>query len=188
MPRTSVTVILCLPKELENKFFKEIENVFEKFGKKRLRSDRDGVYYNIPHITLLSFGDCPKKKNLIAKKLEIIAQEFKPLKIESKGLICFTKKNECHLVLEIKRTKQLFELHKKIYKELSDLVVGEPEYSLKQYRPHITIISSIPKQIGPMAKKVVEIKSIDFVAEKVAVKLKTKGKKAVIHRAFALKS
>ncbi len=186
MVRANVTVTLCLPNKIEEQFYKIINNVFKEFGKFRLKNDKDGIYYNIPHITLLSLGDCLEKQEEITKRLGPILQYIKPFNVESKELTCFTNENECHVVVEIKRTKELLDLHKKIYSILEDLFNGDKRFVLDNFCPHITIISSVPVELGEKIKTQINLEKLDFIATHVGVKTKIQGEYAKYYKLFDL--
>jgi 2'-5' RNA ligase len=188
MVETSTTIMVCLPKELELLLTEKINEIFKEFGRYRTRSDKDGIYYNIPHITLLSMGDCYKNKEKIAERLALIVREFKPIQLKSKKLVCFDSDSECHVVIEMDNSRELQAMHEKIYYGLKDLSDGLPEFALDKFRPHITIIASIPKKFGETIKSMVDYKPIEFTANAIAIKFKEEGKKTEIYKVFELKS
>jgi 2'-5' RNA ligase len=186
MVRANVTVTLCLPGVIEEQFYKIINSVFSEFGKFRTKNDKDGVYYNIPHITLLSLGDCLEKQEEITKRLGPILQNIKPFNIGLKKLNCFINENECHVVVKIKRTKELLDLHKKVYVALWDLFDGNKSFILDNFCPHITIISSVPVELGEKIKTHIHLEKLDFIATHVGVKTKIQGEYAKYYKLFEL--
>ncbi|MFA5763992.1 MAG: 2'-5' RNA ligase family protein [archaeon] len=186
MARANVTVTVCLPDKIEKQFFKIINPVFKGFGKYRLKNNKVGIYYNIPHITLLSLGDCLEKREEITKRIEPVLKNIKPFNIESKELACFTNEGECHVVVEIKRTKELLDLHKKVYAVLADLFEGDKQFVLDNFCPHITIISSVPVELGEKIKTQINLGKLDFVATQVGVKTKIQGDHAKYYKLFEL--
>lgn len=188
MVQANVTVTLCLPETIEQQFYKIINNVFSKFGKYRLKNDKDGIYYNIPHITLLSLGNCLNKQEEICKRIKPIIQDIKPINIRFEEQTCFIKEDSGHVVMRVKRTPELLLLllHKKICNALSDLVELNSDFILDNFNPHITIISSVPKELAFQINNLLNISKFDFISDKVSVKTKVQRQHATQYKIFQL--
>jgi len=186
MVKTSLTTIICLPKHIEKFFDKEISRIYKQYGKTRLSGDADGVYYNVPHITLFSMGNCVKNKELISKKLDQILVKQEPIQIKLKKLICFKRDKIAHVVVEVEKSKELQGLHELMYSELKDLVEPkdsfEDEFVLNKFKPHLTIIASIPEKLCEQIKNEIVFESSKFMAIEVGIKLKEQGKKAKMYK------
>ena len=170
---SKITIVLTIPEPLHSKLNSEIKMLHKKYGKD-CKSNRpnDHVYYDIPHITLFSMGDCSNNKKEIKKTLKEIVKNHNPIKIKSKELTLFKFEDLCHLVIKIEKNKELQELHNEIINKLLPYSEKKGKFVLKLYTPHCSKILYIPKELGEKIKNEANIKEFEFTAKEVGIKVK----------------
>jgi len=180
-----LSIYLCLPKNLEDYFDEKLKKIFKRFGKFRFHDPRDGVYKNIPHITLLQTGYCCEHLEDISRGLKKLSKKHTPFIVKSKGIQILKENDEFHVVFEVIKSKEIMALHESVYHELNHLAEMPPPHSLENFLPHLTIIASLPGQIAKKIKKI-DIKDFKFEAHEIGIKLTHKGKKSRVYKKFKL--
>ncbi len=182
-----VTIVLTIPKPLFSKLNDETIELYKKHGKDcESKYPNDCKYRDVPHITLLTMGACYKSIKKIESKLREIAKKHKPLKIKSKRIVLFNGRGLKHLVIEIKNTKQIQELHNDIVKELMPISKNKDGYILEQYEPHCSKIINMPKTIANNVKKDAKIKEFEFTANEIGIKVRQENTYCTIEKRLKL--
>ena len=183
-----ITIVLTIPQPLRSKLISEIKALHKKYGKDcQSHYPNDGKYRDIPHITLFEMGPCYKNMKKIESKLSVIAKKHKKLEIKSKRLVLFNGRGLKHLVIEIKNTKQIQELHNEIVKELIPLSKKVNEYILEKYEPHSSKIINMPKTIASQVKKDAKITEFEFFANEIGIKVRQENTYCKIEKRLKLK-
>ena len=182
-----VTIVLTIPKPLNSKLINEIKELHKKYGEYcESKYPNDGEYRDVPHITLFEMGPCYKNIKQIKSKLERIAKNHKPLKINSKQLTLFNGRGLKHLVVEVKNTKQIQALHNEIVKELSPLAKKKSEYILDKYEPHLSKIINMPITIAKQTLNDAKIKEFEFTANEIGIKVRQENHYCIIEKRIKL--
>ena len=180
-------VVLTIPEPLKSKLVFELKELHKKYGSKcNSKHPNGGIYYDIPHITLLSMGACFENYAQIKEKLEEIIKRHSVIKIKSKELVLFEDKDYNHLVITIKKNKELQELHNDIAKELTLFSKKNEKFLFKLYNPHSSKILYLPKELGEQVKKDAIVKDFEFTAKEIGIKIRQEDHYCVIKDKFKL--
>ena len=182
-----ITIVLTIPQPLLSKLNSELKMLHKKYGTKcKSSGPNDEEYYDIPHITLFSMGECYENKEKIEAKIREIAKNFQPIKIKSKELTLFEFEEQCHLVVTIEKNKELQELHNKIINEVLPLSVKKGIFVLEKYTPHSSKILYLPRELGKKAKQDAKIKEFEFTANEIGIKVRQEDTYCIIEKTYKL--
>jgi 2'-5' RNA ligase len=184
-----VCVVLTIPKPLYSKMYSENKMLHKKYSKYcKSKYPNTDKYFDIPHITLFSMGNCVKHKKEIESKLKEIVKNNSPIEIESKELTLFEKGDLRHLVIPVKNTPELQKLHNDIVNGLMIYSEKKEGYILDKYNPHFSKIINLSKEFSQLAEKDAKIKEFKFTAKNVGLKVRGSDNYCSISKRFKLKN
>lgn len=163
------TIYAKLPELTEKDFEEKLTEIYKKYG--NFRKNKSNSFFNIPHLTVVVIGDNYSKNEEIIIKKELA--DFKEFSLEVDDIIVWpsNEKSYSHIVLKIKKTKELQKMHETLYNKLKYKIAFH-NFVLDNYSPHISLITSLNNEKINDAKKDLEYfsnyKKIHF--EKICVK------------------
>ncbi len=183
----TTAIVLTIPEPLYSELNSEIKELHKKYSKKcQNKHPNDGIYYDVPHITLLSMGNCFEHKDEIEAMLRKIAKKYKPIKIKSKELTLFSAGDLSHLVIRIEKNEELQKLHNEIVKEIGKYSEKQGKFILDLYNPHSSKILYLPKDIEQKVKKDAKIREFEFFSKEIGIKIRAENHYCKIRKAIPL--
>ncbi|MDD4251301.1 MAG: 2'-5' RNA ligase family protein [Candidatus ainarchaeum sp.] len=182
------TIIINLPKDKQEELQDQINIIYKKYSKFRLSGSIDGIYKNIPHITIARIEDAQKNLKEIDEVMQN-ASKCNNFEINIKKLKLLQNESSSHIVFEIEKSKEILELHNKIYSPLQYLISEDwKKFGGENYLPHLTVISGLPQEKANEILKEVKLKPFNFTANIISIKIMELGEKATIYKTYTLKS
>jgi 2'-5' RNA ligase len=186
MPNLIATLIINLPEDVQKAIGAQINVLYKKYSKYRTKGNTDGLYRNLPHVTLTRIVNADKHMKEIKAVMEE-ASQLEPFQINAHKIKILRDGNGFHIILEIKNTKEITNLHKILYYKLLPLIAdARKPFGGENYYPHTSLITWLPENKAKEALKEITIKPFTFTANNISIKLMEEGKEAYIHKTYSL--
>jgi 2'-5' RNA ligase len=183
-----ICVVLTIPQPLYSKMYSENKMLHKKYSKYcKSKYPTSGEYFDIPHITLFSMGNCVKHKKEIESKLKEIVKNNFQIEIKSKKQTIFENGDLRHIVVQVKKNPDLQKLHNDIVNGLMIYSEKKEGYILDKYNPHFSKIINLSKEFSQLAEKDAKIKEFKFIAEHIGVKIRKSNNYCSISKKLKLK-
>ncbi len=183
-----VCIVLTIPEPLYSKAYSENKLLHKKYGRYcESKYPITGEYFDVPHITLFSMGNCGKYINKIDSKLKEIVKLNSVIEVKSKKLTLFEKGDLRHLVVPVKITPNLQKLHEDIVNGLMIYSEKKDGYILDKYNPHFSKIINLSKDFALLAKKDSKIKKFEFTSVAIGIKIRKDDNYCFIWKKLELK-